>query len=151
MKTPRWISKSGSHARGAVVALLLLLLILLYPFETTIEPEWSLKVVNDAGAAVGDIKVTEHWQHYLLESSSHEETRKAGANGAVTFPPRSIWASLLGRGWAAINRIRKDGWHARLSPAASVVVWGHKNYATTVAVYFPKAPPQSHVMVPSIQ
>lgn len=150
MKPPRWISKSGSHARGAVVALLLLLLLLLYPFETTIVPEWNLKVVDDDGAAVGDINVTEHWQHYLLETSSHEETRRAGTNG-VTFPPRAIRASLLGRGWAAISRIKTDGWQARMSPAASIVVWGHKNYATTVAVYFSKAQPQSHVIVPSIE
>ena len=149
MKIPRWISKSGPHARGALVALLVLLFVLLFPFKTTIVPDWSLKVVDEEGAAVGDINVTEHWQHYLLESSSHEEVQRAGANGLVSFPARSIRASLLGRGWATISRIREDGWKARRMPAASIVVWGNKDYATTVAVYNPTQLPQSHVIVPS--
>jgi hypothetical protein len=132
-------------------AVLLVLLLLFYPFQTTVVPEWSLKVVDEEGAAVRDVNVTEHWQHFLLESWSHEEMRQVQENGAVSFPDRTIRASLLRRGIATVSRIKRDGWRARRSPAASVVVWGNKNYATTVAVYFPSAPPQSHVMVPSIR
>ena len=148
MKIPRWISKSGPHAQGALVALLVLLLVLLFPFKTTIVPDWSLKVVDEEGAAIGDINVTEHWQHYLLESSSHEELKRAGENGLVSFPARSIRASLVRRAWATISRISEDGWQARRMPAASIVVWGNRDYATTVAVYNPTQLPQSHVMVP---
>ena len=151
MKIPRWISKSGPHYRGALVALAVLLFILLFPFKTTIVPDWSLKVVDEEGAPVGDINVTEHWQHYLLESSSHEELQRAGGNGLVSFQERSIRASLLRRAWATINRIGEDGWQARRMPAASVVVWGNKGYATTVAVYIPTQLPQSHVMVQTIR
>lgn len=130
-------------------AVLLVLLLLFYPFQTTIVPEWSLKVVDEEGVAVRDVNVTEHWQHFLLESLSHEEQRLVQENGAVSFPARTIRASLVSRGMATISRIKRDGWRARRSPAASVVVWGNKDYATTVAVYFPTAEPPSHVMVPS--
>ena len=151
MKIPRWIAKSGQHARGALVALLVLLLVLFFPFKTTIVPEWSLKVVNEEGGAVGDINVTEHWQHYLLESASHEDLRRAGSSGMVSFPERSIRASLVSRAWATVSRIRQDGWHARRMPAASIVVWGNKGYAVSVAVYNPNELPQSHVIVPAIE
>lgn len=151
MKISRWISNSGPHARSALVALLVLLFILLFPFRTTIVPDWSLKVVDEEGAAVGDINVTEHWQHYLLERSSHEEVQRAGGNGLVSFPERSIRASLVHRAWATINRIWEDGWQARRMPAASIVVWGNPGYATTVAVYVSSELPQSHVMVPTIK
>lgn len=151
MKIPRWVPKSGLHARGALVALLVLLFILLFPFKTAIVPDWSLKVVDEEGAAVGDINVTEHWQHYLLENSSHEDVQRAGGNGLVSFPERSIRASLVRRAWATISRIRENGWKARRMPAASIVVWGNKDYATTVAVYVPSELPQSHVMVPAIK
>lgn len=151
MKTPRWISKSGPHTRLAVAALLLLLLVLVYPFKTTIVPEWDLKVVDEKGAPARDVNITEHWQHYLLESSSHEDVRRAGADGSVSFPARSIRASLIRRAWATLSRIKQDGWHAKRMPAASIVVWGNKDYATTVEVYNPSDLPRSHVIVPSIR
>lgn len=133
---------------GATLAILILLF---YPFQTTIVPEWSLKVVDEEGSTVRDVNVTEHWQHFLLESSSHEEVRRVGDNGVVSFPERSIRASLVRRGLATVGRIKRDGWRARRSPAASVVVWGNKGYATTVAVYIPAELPQSHVIVPVIR
>ena len=152
MKTPDWVLKTGRGIQiWLAVAVLLVLLLLFYPFQTTIVPEWSLKVVDEEAAVVRDVNVSEHWQHFLLEGSSHEEMRRVQNNGSVSFPERTIRASLFRRGVATIRRIKQDGWRARRSPAASVVVWGNKGYATTVAVYFPEAPPQSHVMVPTIR
>jgi hypothetical protein len=44
-------------------------------------------------------------------------------------------ASLLSRAWAGITTIAGDGRHARRDAAASVVVWGSKDYETAVEVY----------------
>lgn len=152
MKTPLGLFRSGRTTRTAIVVFIFIILFLLfYPFQTTIVPEWSLKVVDDEGAVVRDVNVTEHWQHFLLESSSHEDARRVGENGAVSFPERTIRASVVRRGLATIGRIKRDGWKARRSPAASVVVWGNPSYATTVEVYVPSKLPQSHVMVPIIR
>ena len=152
MKIPLGLFRSGRTTRTAVVVFILVIMFLLfYPFQTTIVPEWSLKVVDDEGAVVRDVNVTEHWQHFLLESSSHEDARRVEENGAVSFPERTIRASLVRRGLATIGRIKRDGWKARRSPAASVVVWGNPGYATTVEVYVPSKLPQSHVMVPTIR
>lgn len=152
MKTPLGLFRSGRTTRTAIVVFIFIILFLLfYPFQTTIVPEWSLKVVDDEGAVVRDVNVTEHWQHFLLESSSHEDARRVGENGAVSFPERTIRASVVRRGLATIGRIKRDGWKARRSPAASVVVWGNPSYATTVEIYVPSKLPQSHVMVPIIR
>jgi len=152
MKTPAWLLKAGRSTQASIaVGLLLVLLLLFYPFQTTIVPEWSLKVVDEEGAPVRAVNVTEHWQHFLLEASSHEEMRRVQDNGAVSFPERTIRASLVRRGIATIGRIKQDGWRARRSPGASIVVWGNAGYATTVEVYVPSELPQSHVMVPSIR
>ena len=152
MKTPAWLLKAGRSTQASIaVGLLLVLLLLFYPFQTTIVPEWSLKVVDEEGAPVRDVNVTEHWQHFLLEASSHEEMRRVQDNGAVSFPERTIRASLVRRGIATIGRIKQDGWRAQRSPGASIVVWGNAGYATTVEVYVPSELPQSHVMVPSIR
>ena len=151
MKSPVWPFKSAGSLPLAAAFAVSLLLLLFYPFQTTIVPEWSLKVVDEEGAAVREVNVTEHWQHFLLEKSSHEDVRQVGDNGVVSFPVRNIRASLVRRGLATIGRIQTDGWRARRSPAASVVVWGNKSYATTVAVYNGSELPQSHVIVPSIK
>lgn len=152
MKTPLWLSKSGRSTRASVIAALLAVaLLLFYPFQTTIVPEWTLKVVDEEGAAVREVNVTEHWQHFLLENEAHEELKPVADNGSVEFPARTIRASLMRRGVATIRRIEHGGWRARRSPAASIVVWGNKEYATTVAVYDASHLPQSHVTVPSLK
>jgi hypothetical protein len=152
MKTTLGLFRTGrSTGTAAVVFIVIALVLLFYPFQTTIVPEWSLRVVDEEGAAVRNVNVTEHWQHFLLESLAHEDVRQVSENGAVSFPERTIRASVVSRGLATISRIKRDGWRARRSPAASVVVWGNPGYATTVAVYFPSALPQSHVIVPTIR
>jgi hypothetical protein len=80
-----------------VVLLALLLAALLLPFETTIVPGWSIRIVDEAGKPVGNLAIKEGWIHYNLESYRHEETRKADASGYVEFPRRTVTASLLVR------------------------------------------------------
>lgn len=143
-----WISKIGPRLRRALAALfILLLLILIFPFKTIIVPTWTLKIVDESGTAVRGINVTEHWQHYLVESSGHEDLRQTGADGSVSFPERSIRASLLRRFLATIVRLTRRGTEAKREPFASVVVWGSKLHETTVAVYNEERPPQSEVVV----
>lgn len=152
MRTPLGLFRTGRSTQSAIgVFVLSILFLLFYPFQTTIVPEWSLKVVDEEGAIVRGANVTEHWQHFLLEGLSHEDARQVGENGAVSFPERTIRASLVRRGLATIGRIKSDGWKARRSPAASIVVWGNPGYATTVAVYFPSTLPQSHVVAPKVE
>ncbi len=97
MKVIQWLTQLGPRWRRALgAASLVLLLILLYPFKTTTVPEWNLQVLDDGGAAVRGIRVTEHWQHYLLEASGHEDPRTTNEEGRVGFPTRNIRASVLG-------------------------------------------------------
>ena len=143
-----WISKIGPRLRRAVAALVLLLLILLvFPFKTTIVPTWTLRVVDESGTPVRGVNVTEHWQHYLLESSGHEELRQTGADGRINFPDRAIRASLLRKILTTLGRLDKRGTEARREPYASVVVWGSKFHETAVAVYHEERPPQSEIVV----
>lgn len=132
----RWISGLGPRPKGLVIAILVLLLsTLVYPFQITIVPAWDLKIVDETHAPVGAINVTEHWRHYLFESYGQEDLRRTAADGRVSFPARTMRASLLSRAWARIKTIAGAGRHARSDAAASVVVWGSKNYETAVEVY----------------
>jgi hypothetical protein len=148
MKVIQWITKLSPRWRKALVsALLVLLIILLYPFKTTTVPEWNLRILDDRGAAVQGIKVTEHWQNYLLEASGHEDQRTTNEEGHVGFPARTIRASLLGRLVARIGKLGSHGVQGRIDPYGSVVVWGSKNHATTVAVHPEGELPQAEIRV----
>jgi hypothetical protein len=151
MKFIRWISdlrRQGYRSRIAFTAALVLFLVtFLYPFKTTIVPRWNLRVVDDAGAPVREINVTEHWQHYPLESFGHEEAQTTNQNGLVSFGLRSIRASLARRLIAWISNIAIHANQGRRDPYSAIVVWGSKGHATTVAVYSGKEMPQAEIQV----
>ena len=151
MRFIQWVSdqwRSGYRFRiGVVLALAVVLVTFLYPLETTTVPHWNLRVVDDAGAAVREINVTEHWQNYLLESEGHEEAQTTNQDGLVSFGARTIRASLLRRLFAQISKFRNYNNRGRPIRYGAVVVWGSKSYETTVAVYPGEGTPQAEVRV----
>jgi hypothetical protein len=97
-------------------------------------PEWNLRVVDDAGAPVREINVTEHWQNYVLEAEGHEEVRTTDQDGRVSFGVRNVRANLTRRILARIGLGHQPP-RGRAVLYGAVVVWGNKSYETTVAVY----------------
>jgi hypothetical protein len=126
-----------------------LAVVLIFPYKTTIVPAWTLRVVDESGIPVPAVNVTQHWQHYLLESEGHDEVRRVGTDGQVSFPERTIRASLVRKIQARLNRVDKTGVEARSEPYASVVVWGSKLHETAVAVYHEEQGPQAEIVVHS--
>jgi hypothetical protein len=116
-------------------ALPVLLILLLFPYKTSVIPRWSLRVIDHLDQPVRGIKVTQHWQNYLLEPKGHEELRSTLENGEVDFPERTIRASLFTRGLARITKATRSGVEKRTDCYASAVVWGSKDYETTAAVH----------------
>ncbi len=151
MRSIRWIPnlrRLGQRSRRILtVASLLFLIAFLYPFKTTTLPEWNVRVVDDAGTPVVEINVTEHWQHYLLESAGHEEAQTSNQDGKVSFDLRSIRASLASRLFARISKIGRQGNRGRTEPYGAVVVWGSKDYETTVAVHQEDEIPPTEIRV----
>jgi hypothetical protein len=91
MNTPnkRWI--------WAVVVVCALISLLIVPFETTVVPEWKLRIVDPSGWPVPGISVAEQWRHYSIEFSGHREIRTSDEEGYVLFPRRTIRASAVRR------------------------------------------------------
>jgi hypothetical protein len=128
-------------------AAVLVLIILFFPFQSTTVPRWRVQIVDEAGAQVGGINVTEHWQHYLLESDGHEEMRQANATGVVDFPARTVRASIATRAIDFIINSFRGGAGAKVDPYGSLVVWGSRDHETAVAIYKPGTPTQTEVVV----
>ena len=122
----------------------LLLALFFYPFKTTIVPRWRLHVVDETGAPARNLNVTEHWQHYTLESKGYDEILRPDESGTVDFPERIIRASIASRIVGAVKNFVSPG---KFGPYASIVVWGSRDYATAVAVYQPETSPQTEIVV----
>ena len=131
--------------------LFLLLAFLIYPFQQTIIPAWQLRIIDNHGSPVSEINITEHWQHRLFEKDAHDDLRKPGLDGRVSFPERTMRSSLLNRLVTTVHRRATEGRDANMEPAASVVVWGSKDHQTTVAVYRVGELPQSEIVVHALR
>jgi hypothetical protein len=137
--------------RIALVALLVVVvLVLVYPFKTVVVPAWPLRVIDNSNRPIAGINVTEHWQHYLLEDEGHEVLQRSDEFGAVSFPERSIRASLLRRGYRMLTKIGREGFRGRWDRYGSVVVRGSREHATTTAVHVPETVPQNSIVVPRL-
>jgi len=147
MQLSNRVAELSPLVKYALLFLIPLLLVLIYPFQTTIVPSWRFLVVDDYGSPVRAMNVTEHWRHYLLESEGHEEITRTEDDGHVNFPARTIRASLLRRMIARINKAASSSGQARTDASGSVVLWGSKEYETTVAIYNEPNPPQSEISV----
>jgi hypothetical protein len=87
-------------------------IVFLYPFESTVLPSQNVLVVTEAWRPIQDVKVRQIWQHYSFESEGHEEDLTTDANGRITFPRRTIRASILRRILHPLWNVLTQGVHA---------------------------------------
>ena len=114
------------HIGRRKLVLILLLVVLgvigLYPWKTTVVPEWRVRIVDQSGAPLTNTGVREVWQHYSLESKSHEQDLMTDNQGYVTFPTRTIRSPLAVRiVRPVINALNP---HHGSGPIAWVIVLG---------------------------
>ena len=102
-----------SAARKRVIVILVLLsILLLYPFKKTLVPEQHVLVVTKDMHPITNILVRQIWQDYSLETRGHEEDLPTDVNGRVTFPTRTISAPLLMRIFGPLRSVLGQGVHA---------------------------------------
>lgn len=92
--------------------LVLLGVVSLYPFESTVVPSQNILVVSEDWRPIQGAAVRQSWQQYSLESRGHEQDLRTDQNGRVTFPRRTIRASVLMRIVHPISNILTQGIHA---------------------------------------
>jgi hypothetical protein len=95
-----------------ILILVVIAVVLLYPFESTVVPAQNVVVMTEGRRPVQDATVRQRWQDYSLESRGHEQDLKTDLNGRITFPRRTIRASLLRRALHPIGNFFWQGVHA---------------------------------------
>jgi hypothetical protein len=118
---------------------------MLFPFETTVVPQWKARVVDEKGNLIKMIGVREVWQHYSIESEGHEEDSVTDNDGYVEFPQRKIRANLLSRiGRPLVNLLNV---HSSSGASAYLIVLGDDSTITTHNTYSPGEPPPTEVVL----
>lgn len=112
--TPSSISNSLMSSTRKRVAIIVVILAvgLLFPFKKTLVPEQRVLVVTKEMRPIRNAMVRQSWQDYSLERYGHEEDRPTDENGRITFPTRTIRASLLWRVIGPLASIAGQGVHA---------------------------------------
>ena len=120
-----------------------------YPVETTVVPLWPLKVVDEQGMGVEGTLVREIWQHYSIETESHEQELISDTSGDVVFPARKIRSSILLRVLGPLRNFLQSGVHASFGPDAYAIAFSTQPQRHGMASYKPKAPlPERIVLKP---
>jgi hypothetical protein len=131
-------------AAGVFVACLIVMLF--YPFETTVVPEWKIHVVDVSGKPVPGVIVNEQWRNHSIEFNCHNEDATTDGQGHVSFPRRTVRASLAFRIVGTV--VVHFNVHGQSGAKASAIVLG-PYVSSTNADYAPGRPlPQVIVVAP---
>ena len=128
-----------------VLLLAALAVIALYPWETTVAPEWRVRIVDQSGIPLRTTGVREVWRHYSVESRGHEEDSMTDQEGYVTFPKRTIRTVLVAR--LIKPMINALSPHHSSGPGASVIVLAPEYITWSNNDYTPGQPLPSEVVV----
>jgi len=107
------------------VVLIGLAVALLLPFPTVVVPAWRIRVVDDLGKPVTNVKIRQHWCHYSVENEGHEADAVPDSGGYVSFPTRRVWAGPLHRVLGPVWNTFTTGVHASFGPKAWIQAWGN--------------------------
>lgn len=91
---------------------IVLVVILVYPWETVVVPKWRARIVDESGNIVKGAKISETWQDYSVESYEHWADGVTDNDGYVAFPRRTVRASLVRRVIWPIKNVLETGIHA---------------------------------------
>lgn len=136
--------------RGRSLAIICVVLVCIigafFPFESEVVPAWRLRVVDENGNGVGDQEARQSWIEHALDTTGwHEEKRSTDAEGYVTFPRRTVRASLWRRiMMPALNLLS----HGGVGAASGVSVYNSAGDGTSVRYSHGATPPEQIVLPP---
>jgi hypothetical protein len=117
-------NKKPNWQRILLIPCIFALIVSLYPTTSIVCPAWTLQVVDESGNPLRGAFVRQVWQDYTLESSSHEQDAQTDGNGYVSFPERTVKASLLSRMFGTIIKGISLNVHASHGPSAYILAYG---------------------------
>lgn len=115
-------------------------LILLFPWDTTVAPSATIRVVDEASNPVRGMLVKQIWRDWSVESTDHYEYLRTDKDGYVVTPRRSIRAPLLLRMIGATWSFVTQGMHSSRGPHVTIWAYGDDPYMWSFIDYSPGLP-----------
>lgn len=127
----------------------MLVVVAMYPFETTVVPGWRLRVVDENGKPYVGKQVRQAWKHYTLdrEPGTNMEDQFTDGDGQVTFPERIIRANLFSRVMLTTYSALMTFAHGSYGIHADVAASGPQGYKSVA--YVPGKPLPEQIVLPS--
>lgn len=115
-----------------IITVIILFIISLIPFPTTMVPEWKLKVVDENDKPYQNLLVRQHCRNYTLnrDCSGDEPNPYTNQDGEVVFPKRTVSMSLLIRGMTTMGSLFQKffSYHGELGSRVTVDASGPLGY-----------------------
>jgi len=77
-----------------VSAAMVLVGVMLFPFQLCVVPAWSLQVVDENDHPVAGVAVQQEWGQFGANEMTWADSRLTGADGRVEFPERDVDSPL---------------------------------------------------------
>jgi hypothetical protein len=127
----------------ATTILCLLVVVLVVPFESTVMPPASVRVVDQGGNPMPRVLVKQEWKDVIVEEEIHVDSVRTDENGMATFPKRTVRSFMIKRMLTIAWRILTQAQHASLwshgaitaYSAADPYVWAWAGYYTSGAAW----------------
>jgi hypothetical protein len=107
----------GKRSRDWFWPMLILILscaLLFVPYKSTTVPPWRVEVVDENNDPISGLQVQEEWEYVGIDIAGWIDYRYTDTQGRVSFPRRTIWASLASRNFGI-------GSHEHVGPSAFIL------------------------------
>jgi hypothetical protein len=115
------------------------------PVESTVVPQWKVRVVDESGKAVAGVGIREVWGDLSIELSQHVEERISDDRGNLVFPARTLRANLVQR--VIRKTINSLNVHGSEGPTAYLLVLAPYKPAASEPYYQPGRALESVIVV----
>lgn len=114
--------------RVLLIIFVALALVLLVPRRVIVAPQWTITLVDEAGAPMPGISMQEVWQHYSVDSGPGLEVRTTDAAGRVLFPARIRTLSRAQRFVGCAQQVHRYAYEASCGPHSWIVITYPRGY-----------------------
>src|SRR4051812_19203055 len=90
-----------------------------YPIPKVMVQEWTIRVVDESGAPLSGVMLTETWENYTFRVSGWDEFQRTNLDGIFVFPKKTVYRPVALWLLGALSNLRA-GVHACLGDFATV-------------------------------
>ncbi len=140
------------NKRLLLIFFLVLIVVGLIPFPTTVVTKWSVRLVDQTGLPIADTHVAQSCAHdtyftnWDICAEQSDARQKTDQNGHVEFSEKRIWLSLISRGLRALVHNILRLFHGSIGISATLFVYSEFDLDPSV-INLNSGPPKDGLII----